>query len=252
MKLPESSIQAQFSRRYKRFLADFQTGDGSILTAHCANTGSMLGLLQPGAPALLSHATDPRRRLSYTWELVHEHQSWVGIHTGRANAIVREYLAQGMPPALGGYNRIQAEVTLAELSETGSHARGSSSKGSPSHHSRLDFRLDGENRPPCFLEVKSVTLRQGDEALFPDAVTNRGRQHLEDLARLNQMGYRSVILFLVQREDCQRFRPASHIDPAYAATLRRVVEAGVEIMAFRCKVGLEAIRLDQAIPWDLG
>ncbi|MBF0273118.1 MAG: DNA/RNA nuclease SfsA [Magnetococcales bacterium] len=225
-------VSATFLRRYHRFLADFQAQDGTIMTAHCANTGSMMGLLHPGASAMLSRADHSKRKLAYTWELVHEHNSWVGIHTGRTNAIVREALERQGLPSLLAYQTIQSEVAVADKS-------------------RLDFRLDGDRLPPCFLEVKSVTLRQGNLAVFPDAVTERGRRHLEVLAQLKRNGARSVLLFVVQREDCHGFRPAGAIDPAYAATLRDVVQAGVEILVQGCRVGPGGITLHHPIPWDL-
>lgn len=225
-------LPATFLRRYNRFLADFQSQNGSTITAHCANTGSMMGLLHPGAPAMLSRSDNPQRKLAYTWELAQENNSWVGIHTGRTNGIVRESLEQKMLPTFSGYSKIQSEVSVADKS-------------------RLDFRLDGDHMPSCFLEVKSVTLRQGNVALFPDAITQRGHRHLEVLAQMKQQGFRSVLLFVVQRGDCTLFRPASAIDPVYAATLRQVVQAGVEILVQGCMVDPNAITLHHAIPWDL-
>lgn len=232
MNLPAPLEEAVLVRRYKRFLADCQWPDGTMVTAHCANSGSMLGLLAPGAAVLLSRATNPGRKLSHTWELVRQPGTWVGLHTGRTNAIVAEALQQGVLTELADYRTIQPEVTVVP-------------------GSRLDFRLEGEGLPPCFVEVKSVTLQQQGVALFPDAVTSRGRRHLEVLARLKQQGLRSVLLFVVQREDCHLFRPATAIDPAYAATLRQVVAAGVEVMVHRCTVGPAAITLNHALPWEL-
>ncbi len=225
-------VPARFLRRYKRFLADFQMENGCTVTAYCANTGSMLGLLTSGSAAMLSHSANPQRKLAYTWELVRENDSWVGLHTGRTNAIVLEALKDRMLPELTGYGEIKPEVPIDD--------RG-----------RLDFCLRGEASPPCFLEVKSVTLRQGLVAMFPDAVTKRGQRHLEVLASLKQQGYRSILLFIVQRGDCVRFRPASAIDPNYAGTLRQVVALGVEVLVVCCAVGPQAITLSHALPWDL-
>ncbi|MBF0614894.1 MAG: DNA/RNA nuclease SfsA [Magnetococcales bacterium] len=225
-------VPALLLRRYNRFLADFQMENGSTVTAHCANTGSMMGLLTPGSEAMLSHSDNPQRKLAYTWELVRENDSWVGLHTGRTNAIVLEALKSRILPEFNGYGEFKPEVRLDE--------RG-----------RLDFCLGGDDLPPCFVEVKSVTLRQGNAAMFPDAVTKRGLRHLEALASLKQQGFRSVLLFVVQREDCHLFRPASTIDPAYAATLRQVVQAGVEVLVYCCAVGPQAITLSHAVPWAL-
>ncbi|MBF0155195.1 MAG: DNA/RNA nuclease SfsA [Magnetococcales bacterium] len=225
-------VPAVFLKRYNRFLADFHMEDGSTITAHCANTGSMLGLLTPGSAAMLSHADNPRRKLAYTWELVREEDSWVGLHTGRTNTIVLEAMKSQMLPEFSGYGEFKSEVQVAD-------------------GSRLDFRFSGDGVPLCFVEVKSVTLRQGKVALFPDAVTKRGQRHLEVLAGLKQQGFRSVLLFVVQREDCVLFRPASSIDPAYAAILRQVVQDGVEILVYACSVGPQSITLHRAVPWAL-
>ncbi|MBF0126942.1 MAG: DNA/RNA nuclease SfsA [Magnetococcales bacterium] len=225
-------LPAIFLRRYQRFLADLQTADGAVVTAHCANTGSMLGLLTPGAQALLSRADNPQRKLTHTWEMVRENDSWVGIHTGRTNSIVLQSIQQGSLPELAGYDEVKPEVRIA-------------------NQGRLDFRLAGNGRPPCFVEVKSVTLRRGDTALFPDAITTRGHRHLEALGALKRQGCRSVLLFVVQREDCVVFQPASAIDPAYAATLRQVVLAGVEVLVYSCEVNPQAITLRHALPWHL-
>ncbi|MBF0140764.1 MAG: DNA/RNA nuclease SfsA [Magnetococcales bacterium] len=184
-------VPALFLRRYNRFLADFQTENGDTITAHCANTGSMLGLLTPGSAAMLSHSDNPQRKLAYTWELVRENDSWVGLHTGRTNAIVLEALKSRILPEFNDYREFKPEVQVADKS-------------------RLDFRLSEDRLPPCFVEVKSVTLRQGNVAMFPDAVTKRGLRHLEALASLKQQGFRSVLLFAVQREDCVLFRPRQH------------------------------------------
>ena len=232
MDYPAPLLPATFLRRYKRFLADFHDPDGRLLTAHCANTGSMLGLLQLGAAALLSRSNNPQRKLAYSWELVQENNVWVGIHTGRSNALVREALTLGQLPTLRGYQKIQAEVPVGA-------------------HNRLDFRLEGARLPPCYVEVKSVTLRQGHVALFPDAVSKRGHRHLHCLAHLHQQGFRSVLLFVVQRQDCTLFRPAQSIDPAYAATLSQVVQGGVEILVHCCTVDPQGIRVRHAIPWEL-
>ncbi|MEO5363701.1 MAG: DNA/RNA nuclease SfsA [Magnetococcus sp. DMHC-8] len=225
-------VPAVFLKRYNRFLADFQMANGSTVTAHCANTGSMLGLLTPGSAAMLSHSDNPQRKLAYTWELVRENDSWVGIHTGRTNTIVLEALRREILPEFIGYGEFKSEVQVAD-------------------GSRLDFRLSKDGLPDCFVEVKSVTLRQGNVALFPDAVTKRGHRHLEVLASLKQQGHRSALLFIVQREDCVLFRPASAIDPTYAATLRQVVQAGVEVLVYHCAVCPQAITLSRSVPQDL-
>ncbi|MBF0400158.1 MAG: DNA/RNA nuclease SfsA [Magnetococcales bacterium] len=225
-------VPAVFLKRYNRFLADFQMENDSTVTAHCANTGSMLGLLTPGSAAMLSHSDNPQRKLAYTWELIRENDSWVGLHTGRTNAVVLEAMKGRMLPEFSGYGEFKSEVRVDD-------------------GSRLDFRLSEDGLPHCFVEVKSVTLRQGNVAMFPDAVTKRGHRHLEVLASLKQQGHRSVLLLVIQRSDCVLFRPASSIDSAYAATLRQVVQDGVEILVYACSVGPQSITLRHTVPWEL-
>ncbi|MEO5366590.1 MAG: DNA/RNA nuclease SfsA [Magnetococcus sp. WYHC-3] len=229
-------VSGRLVTRYKRFLADVRLDDPqrTLVTAHCANSGSMRGLCTPEAPVWLSPAAGKGRRLAWTWELVQDGHSWVGVHTGRANALVGEALTAQRIPALAGGGLVQAEVSVAA-------------------GTRLDFRLDGGGSgPPCFVEVKSVTLLQEPGvAAFPDAVTLRGRKHLETLAQLAQNGARAVILYVVQRNDCQRFMPAAAIDPNYAATLRTVMAAGVEALVAYCRVSPLALTLERTLPWEI-
>ncbi|MBF0213076.1 MAG: DNA/RNA nuclease SfsA [Magnetococcales bacterium] len=215
MRIPEPWIEATLLKRYQRFLVDAQLHDGSIITAHCANSGSMLGLIPPGASVLLSAATGPSRRTAWTLEWIRLPESWVGVHTGRTNALVAEALSRDVIPELAGYSEIRPETHF-------------------DRHTRLDFRLRGSDRPDCWLEVKSVTLRQGHQARFPDAVTRRGRHHLEILQQAVLQGMRAVQLFVVQRGDCQGFAPAAMIDPAYSDALHQARRQGVEILAYDC------------------
>lgn len=229
MRFDAPLIRGTLIQRYKRFLADVEPDGGCPVTAHCPNSGSMMGMKEPGLPVLISQHDDPRRKLPYTWELVHTGDSWVGVNTARPNAIVHEALLENRIPELSGYTKIQREVKVGE-------------------HSRLDFKLEKGESPPCFVEVKSATLRQGEAALFPDAVTQRGKKHLLELADLVAAGRRGVIFFLVGREDCQRFEPAREIDPDYAQTLKTVVGAGVEVLAYACRVSPEEWTLDNPLP----
>jgi sugar fermentation stimulation protein A len=190
----------------------------------------MLGLAEPGMAVWLSESDKPSRKLRYTWELVDAGPSLVGINTGRTNAIVAEALAAGRIGAFAGYARVRPEVRLGQKS-------------------RIDFLLEDDGRPPCYLEVKSVTLRRGSEAAeFPDAVTARGARHLEELATAAADGARAAMLFLVQRDDCRRLAVAGDIDPAYAAAFDRAQARGVEVVCYGCKVGPEAIELHTSLP----
>ena len=210
-------------RRYKRFLADV-TIAGRAQTVHVANPGSMLGLALPGSRIWLSASKNPARKLPLSWELVEVAGSLVGINTGYANRLAEEAIRRGHIEALTGYASLRREVAYGE-------------------GSRVDFLLEGEGRPPCYVEVKSVTLKRGATAEFPDAVTARGERHLRELIAMRQAGARAVMLFIAQRNDCRRLTIAGDIDPAYEAALALAQEAGIEVIAYACSVGPEGIEV---------
>lgn len=223
---------ARLIRRYKRFLADVELPDGRRTTVHCPNTGAMLGCAEPGMAVYLSRAANPDRKYPLTWELVEAlPRVWVGIHTGRTNALVREALLDGALQELAGYRAIQAEAKLH--------------KGF-----RVDFMLRGHgNRPDCCLEVKNVTAAVTDGvALFPDAVSERASRHLRELMERAAAGERAVLCFCVQRDDVNEVRPADEIDPVYGATLREALAAGVEVLAYAARVSPEEVRIYRRVP----
>ena len=222
----DARVRGRLVRRYKRFLADVETGPGRRLTVHCPNPGSMRGLAIPGAAVRCSESDAPGRRLRHTLEMVRIGRVWVGLHTGRANAVVARALEAGAVPELAGYRRLEREVRSGRV--------------------RLDFRLRDPGE--CWLEVKSATLAEGSLALFPDSVSERGRRHLEALARLRRRGHRAALLFLVQRADCHGVAPADAIDPAYGRALRRAARAGVELFALGARVGPRGIRVERRLP----
>ncbi len=242
MRFSPPLIPGHLVRRYKRFLADIELQSGEVVTAHCPNPGAMTGLADPKMAVWVSDSAKPSRKLRHTWELVDPGVSpgespgvspggsLVGVHTGRANAIVAEALAAGRIPALAGYGEIRREVRYG-------------------HKSRIDFLLQGAGRPSCHLEVKSVTLKRGPEAAeFPDAVTARGARHLDELSEVAAGGGRAVMLFLVQRGDCRRLAIAGDIDPAYARAFERARAQHVEVLCFGCNIGPEAIQLGGRLP----
>nr|WP_207161034.1 DNA/RNA nuclease SfsA [Halorhodospira halophila] len=226
--------EARLVRRYRRFLADVEDASGQQWTVHCPNTGSMLGCTEPGARVWLSHSTRPGRKYAQTWELVElPGEVVVGVHTGRANALVGEALDAGLLPELSGYASRRREVRV------------------PDAPMRADWLLEGHpgGEPPCFVEVKNVTAAvEHGRALFPDAVTERGRRHLEVLTEWVRGGGRAALVFCVQRSDAQEVRPAEAIDPRYADALRAAAAEGVEIRAVRLHPSATGIRPDCALP----
>ena len=232
MRFPVSLIGARLTRRYKRFLADVTLDDGTALTAHCPNTGSMLGCQLPGSRVWLSRSDNPKRKYAYTWELVElDGGVLVGINTGRSNALVREAIESGVIGELGGYDEIRAEVRYG------------------SENSRADFLLSGGGGD-CYVEVKNVTAAvQDGVAVFPDAVSTRGTKHLRELMGVvREAGKRAVLCFCVQRTDVDEVRPADDIDPVYGRTLREALAAGVEVVAYRAEMHPEAVVLAERIP----
>ncbi len=221
-------------RRYKRFLADVVLDDGRQVTAHTPNTGSMRGCAEPGSRVWLSDSGNPKRRYPLTWELVEAAPGVrVGVHTGRANGLVEEAIATGVLRELGGYGRIRREVRYGR------------------EGSRIDLLLeDHPRRPECHVEVKNVTLVEDGAALFPDAVSARGTKHLRELMEVVAAGGRAVLVFCVQRSDARVTRPADAIDPLYGRTLRRAVQAGVEVFAAQADPTPEEITLSRLLPLE--
>ncbi len=228
MRFTSPLIFGKLLRRYQRFLVDVELHDGSVVTAHCANTGSMKTCAVPGWTVGLSRSDNPRRKLPYTWELVHNGTCWIGINTHVPNRLAEEALHRGRIPELIGYPRIRRERPYGQ-------------------NSRIDLLL-GEGAERCYVEVKNVTLVGSDgQYCFPDAVTKRGRKHLGELETMVRQGYRAVMLYVIQRSDGRSFRPAHEIDPDYAMALRTALEKGVEMLAYRAHVTPEAIELKERV-----
>lgn len=231
MRFPQPLTRATLLRRYKRFLADVMLEDGTETTAHVANPGAMLGLSRPGMTVWLSHSASPTRKLPLSWELVEADGALVGVNTHAANRLVADALSTNAIPELACYADIQPEVKYGEAS-------------------RIDFLLTAEDRPPCWLEVKSVTLsRRPGLAEWPDCTSARAARHLAELEARVAHGDRAVVLFLVQRSDCDRFALAADLDPAFTEALRRVMSAGVERLCYDSSMDLQGIAVRQGIAW---
>jgi len=232
MLLEAPRIEGRLIRRYKRFLADVELPDGSIVTAHCPNTGGLIGCQDEGSRVWLRDSMDPKRKLRFTWQAIEIGETWVNVDTNLPNRVVHDAVASGQIPALRGYDSVRREVKYGK-------------------NSRIDLKLEAQDKPPCFVEVKSTTLVEGRRALFPDAVTERGKKHLEELMGVVRAGERAVQFFFVNRDDVTGFRPADAIDPAYCETLRRAAEAGVEVMAWCAHVAPDDVQLVRKLRVDL-
>ena len=209
-------------KRYKRFLADVELEDGSIITAHCPNTGRMTTCAEPGWKVMLSDSENPKRKHRCTWELVHNGTCWICVNTGRANEMAFEAVSSGVIPELAGYAEVLREQKFG--------------------NSRFDLLLRDGNRL-CYVEVKNVTLLMDDGCYaFPDAVTERGRKHLLELVDVVKASHRAAMLYVIPRSDGTAFRAAREIDPAYADALDVAVAAGVEVYAWQADVSPGGIR----------
>lgn len=217
-------------KRYKRFLADITLADGTNITAHCANSGSMKTCAEPGWKVLVSDSQNPKRKLQYTWELVHNGKCWIGINTQITNKLAKEAILEGKIPELTGYSNIRTEQKY-------------------STNSRIDLLLENEDGK-CFVEVKNVTLVENNTYLFPDAVTERGLKHLNDLLEMKKIGHRAVMLYIIQRSDGQIFRPCREIDQKYSQKLQEVYEQGVEILPYVANVSPDEITISHKVDFE--
>jgi sugar fermentation stimulation protein A len=227
-------IKAKFIKRYKRFFVDAETENGDIIISHTNNTGSMKGLLKEGRDAYFLFHDDPKRKLQYSFQMIDVGTSLVGVNTSIPNSLVYDSIVNGDISELIGYAHAKREVKYG--------AEGKS---------RIDVFLSDDHKPDCYVEIKNTTLKEGDYAAFPDAVTTRGQKHLEELMLEVQKGNRAVMFYLVQRMDCKSFKPADDIDPVYGQILREAVQAGVEILCYTCTLTPQGITLAKPLPFEL-
>ena len=210
-------------KRYKRFLADIELTTGEIITAHCANTGPMIGVCTPGSPVQVSRSDNPKRKLPYTWEMIQVQDTkptWVGINTALPNRVIQLVLEQKLIPEIGdSYDNIRREVPYGKDKK-----------------SRVDFLLTGNDTEiPIYLEVKNATLAEKNLALFPDTVTTRGQKHLRELTALIPEA-RAIMLYFINRSDCPNFSPGDSYDPVYGKLLRDAMSKGLEVLACRFEI----------------
>ena len=212
-------------RRYKRFLADIKLDSGEIITAHCPNTGPMTGIAIPGKEVQVSKSDNPKRKLAYTWEMIQIGSTWVGTNTAIPNRVVKLALQQKLFPELATrYSEVRSEVPYGKNKK-----------------SRVDFLLTGnDSQPAIYVEVKSVTLSKDKLALFPDTVTIRGQKHLQELTDLVP-DLKAVMLYFINRGNCNIFAPSDSCDPKYGELLRLAVAKGVEVLPYQFEITPQGI-----------
>ena len=230
MKFKERLLQGTLVKRYKRFFADIKYKN-KIITAHCPNSGSMMGLLDVGNTVWFSLSDNPKRKLKYTLEMIEVKNKKVGINTQLANKIVLEALKHKKINSLNKFNHIKTEPKFSD-------------------GTRFDFLLSND-KEKCFLEVKNVTLlRENKIAEFPDAITSRGTKHLNELCNAKKKGYQSYILYLIQRESCDSFKIARDIDEEYKIAFSNALKSGVKVLCYDCKLNSEEIKLNKRINYE--
>tara|TARA_Y100001970_G_C14210579_1_gene846641 strand:- start:1713 stop:2408 length:696 start_codon:yes stop_codon:yes gene_type:complete len=229
MKFKERLLQGNLIKRYKRFFVDIKYKK-EIITAHCPNSGSMIGLLQENNEVWFSKSDNPKRKLKYTLEIIKVKGTLVGINTLLTNKIVHESLIQKKIKEIKEYKEIKPEKKFSE-------------------NTRFDFLLTN-NEKKCFLEVKNVTLsRSKSIAEFPDAITTRGTKHLNELSKAKKKGFDCYILYLIQREDCKSFKIADDIDKEYKSAFINALKNGVKVLCYDCKITNEEIKVNKQISY---
>ena len=227
MKFNETLIAGQFIKRYKRFFVDVKIGNEKVV-AHCPNTGSMMGLLKKGNNVWISKSNNPKRKLKYTLQIIEDQKSKVGINTHLTNKIVFEALDKRVIKNFENLDKIQSEVKFGK-------------------NTRFDFLIT-EKYKKTFIEVKNVTLsREKKIAEFPDAITSRGLKHIEELLEANKKGYKIYLFFVIQRNDCNKFKLAKDIDPEYCELLTKAVKKNLNILCYDCKFSSKGIKLNRKI-----
>jgi len=214
MELTKPIQQATLLKRYKRFLADVRLESGEEITVHVPNTGRMTTCWEPEWPCIISDSENTKRKHRFTLEMTFNGTTWIGVNTGNPNKLVAEFIREKRFPSLLGYQEIRTEVPYGT-------------------NSRIDILLENDNEK-CYIEIKNTTLVEDGIAYFPDAISERGLKHLNELIEMKKQGHRAVMCYLVQREDACTFLPAEHVDPKYAQAFYQAVDEGVEILICQC------------------
>jgi sugar fermentation stimulation protein A len=223
--------QGVLVRRYQRFFAEVALATGERITAHCPNTGSMTGICTPGSSVWVSFHDDPKRKLSWTWEMIQVHDTWVGVNTGLPNRVIGAMLAAGQIPELGPVAQVAREVPYG------------------AERSRIDFVVYNPEGLPTYVEVKNTTWSLGDRALFPDTVTTRGQKHIRELMLLREQGIATALIFFINRADCTTFAAGATADPEYGRLLVEAFARGVMVLPCRFAVSPTEISYLGVVPF---
>ncbi len=221
-------VKGTLIKRYKRFLADIRLESGELVTAHCANSGSMKNCIMEGADVYISPQDRPERKLKYTWEIIKMPTSLVGVNTGIPNKLVASAIESGKINELSGFTEIIPEIKTSEKT-------------------RLDLLLKDAHGKKAYVEIKNCTLVEKGHAFFPDAITTRGQKHIKELMTLSAQGHDTALFFLIQRMDAEVFSPADHIDKKYGILLREAVKKGVKIIAYDTLITESSIEINKSI-----
>lgn len=236
MKFDQPLREGIFQKRYKRFFTDIEF-EGEVLTAHCPNTGSMMGLKDPGQACLFSTTDDPKRKLKHTLQMVKAPKTWVGVNTSLPNKLVAELFETNPLEHWKKFDRLQSEVKINDKSRIDLVLWNSND------HDVKKWNHKNLAAPLHLIEVKNVTMAENGVALFPDAVTERGLKHLNELIELTEKGFTCEMVYVIQRTDCQSFKAADHIDPKYAEKLQEAKEAGVIVSPLPCEISKNEVLL---------
>lgn len=231
MTFPEPLIRGFLIKRYKRFLADIELEEGTFITAHCPNSGAMQGLTDPGTPVWVSRASNPLRKLPYTWQIAEVDGTFVGMNTANPNQLVEDGIHGGVIVELQGYQGLRREVPYGK-------------------NSRIDILLENPGEPLTYVEVKNVHMRRGKIAAFPSSVTARGAKHMGELSEMARRGHKAYVVYVVQRNDCEGFEIANDIDPHYGQETLKALKSGVEALVYACEVHPEGIRITNRLNFN--
>ena len=231
MNFENKLISGLFIKRYKRFFVDIKLKN-KIVTAHCPNSGSMMGLLNKNNKVWVTKSLNLKRKLKYTLQIIEDKKSKVGVNTHLTNKIVLEALEKNLIKEFDKNIKITNEKIFGS-------------------NTRFDFYLEGKNNK-SFLEVKNVTLKRKDKtAEFPDSITSRGTKHLNELINATKKSLGAYLLFVIQREDCNKFEIAKDIDPEYSKALINAIKHNVKILCYDCKFSSKGIILNNQIKFHI-